>query len=724
MAKAKRILKENQQKEKRVVQAKRNFIVLAILSCLLCFLGYRSLNIYENVYGNANPTLESATGYQVDGTVYTLTDPENNILTFSIPEEAARGFYMYFVEPIGVDTTVTANLMYQGATIKHIETVIPAADSYIAFVFGNSNADKIEVSIDGNFNYASAVTEILFMNEDGQKQELLQNILAVLVVFIILSGICCRVSFIDTIITNIQEGIQNFIKNVGYKKKEILQDMEWLGISIVLGTIVWFIIEEFILKKDWTWSRNSLLFGTMVGVLGFLFYRYFRRKEVKFERMFLASGLVMGTVLAIILPLHLNLSWDDQIHYQNATVISHIKSNAISMSESDFYQSCFFPLLKNYGEWNLEEMANVLNDADSNVTASAEIPYVISYNSIVYFPVAFALFIVRGLGIPLSMCVVLGRMASAWFYFIVLYFGMKRLKTGKMVMAAVSLLPISLFIVSNYNYDYWLIAMTGYSIAYLVGEYQQPEKQLTVKDILLIFIPFILGSIAKPVYIPLLGLAAFLPKEKFRSVKFRRGYHGFFAGVVLCAILGFAVLLFGDVLGTGDVRGGTEVNAPMQIQYIISNPLEYTKTLLNFLKGYLSFSSIKWDLVDTAYIPVKEWLGIPVMISLVLICILDRDKEENKKIKWYLKASVPVLAFVTICCVATSMYVVFTPVGDVTVAGCSGRYIIPVILPFLLVLSRVGILTVPQTEKAKRWIECIAMLVTVILSGIMMTYFV
>ena len=36
--------------------------------------------------------------------------------------------------------------------------------------------------------------------------------------------------------------------------------------------------------------------------------------------------------------------------------------------------------------------------------------------------------------------------------------------------------------------------------------------------------------------------------------------------------------------GTGDTRGGEDVNSIEQIKYILSNPGEYTGALLNFLK--------------------------------------------------------------------------------------------------------------------------------------------
>ena len=54
--------------------------------------------------------------------------------------------------------------------------------------------------------------------------------------------------------------------------------------------------------------------------------------------------------------------------------------------------------------------------------------------------------------------------------------------------------------------------------------------------------------------------------------------------------MAFVIMLFDLLLKTifetskgGDVRGGAGVNPTEQILYIIHNPVEYTRTLLNFL---------------------------------------------------------------------------------------------------------------------------------------------
>lgn len=50
-----------------------------------------------------------------------------------------------------------------------------------------------------------------------------------------------------------------------------------------------------------------------------------------------------------------------------------------------------------------------------------------------------------------------------------------------------------------------------------------------------------------------------MPKKKFEKKKGIVAFRCFFCGIVICAIIGFAILIFGGGLGIGDTRGGEEI---------------------------------------------------------------------------------------------------------------------------------------------------------------------
>lgn len=715
-------MKNKKHMENKKIHWMRNAVILLVLFSIICFFEYRSLQMYQNTAVAQYMNLDETAGYNVEGTTYTPVDGQEHVLKYSVPEQTTRSVSVYFNSPVGVDLPVKMSYYYGGALVKEINTTIPAADAYCTVLNENLAADQVWISIEGSFDLASATSECIYVRDDGVYGRYVRILFVMWLVLMVVLGCAARLAVIENFINKFMDKCCNLWKAFKAGQKEYLRNGVLLLLGILLGNVIWMLLRKPCLGNAWSVTTGNILFGSMIGLAGGVLLFYGIRKKLHFETVYLVCTLVMGTVLAAILPLHLNVSWDDQIHFQTVAALSHPESSQISLSEQAYYQSCFSPQLKNAAVTDRGGLSTILNDK-TIASASVDTGYQIRPASVVYLPMSIAMFVGRGLGLPVEGYVILGRMASAWFYFIMFYLGMRHLKSGKLVMAACSLAPICLFEVSNYNYDYWPIAFIAYSMAYLLGEYQNKERTIRVKDIIIIFVSFLIGCVAKPVYVPLLGLAAFLPKTKFKTDRFKKCYYGFFITMVCLAAVGFIILIFGGFLGDGDMRGGTEVSVPGQIQYITSHFKNYCLVIFNFLKEYLSFNSIKMDLVDTAYIPRKEWLGSFVLIWTVIVAFLDRNWEENKKINCLVKVFVLPLAFITVWCVATALYITFTPVGNYTVNGCSGRYLMPILFPLMIVLSRIRFLVVPQPSKIKHWIDAGAFGISMVFAGIMMTAF-
>ncbi|MDY2607829.1 MAG: DUF2142 domain-containing protein [Lachnospiraceae bacterium] len=94
-----------------------------------------------------------------------------------------------------------------------------------------------------------------------------------------------------------------------------------------------------------------------------------------------------------------------------------------------------------------------------------------------------------------------------------------------------------------------------------------------------------------------------------------------------------------------------------------------------------------------------------------------------EKVGCGIKLVVLPLVLITVCCVATALYVTFTEVGATTVKGCQGRYLWPVMIPLFLTAGQIRVLTIPRSKIINRWIETVVMLVSIILAGCMMTEF-
>lgn len=86
--------------------------------------------------------------------------------------------------------------------------------------------------------------------------------------------------------------------------------------AMAAGNVIWAVLRPVCLKSAWSMTYTNILFGSMIGLITLLVLAYALCRHMKFETLYIACTLMMSMVLALSLPLHLNLSWDDQIHFQ------------------------------------------------------------------------------------------------------------------------------------------------------------------------------------------------------------------------------------------------------------------------------------------------------------------------------------------------------------------------------------------------------------------------
>ena len=708
-----------------VIHYSRNLAVLCVIAVLFGIIAYRSLNVYSQEKIIEYPADQSVTGYTVTDNNYVIADGDEHYIEYTFDVRNVRVLWINMSAEAAVDNHFEIDTFMDDKKVEHITTGVGQGQYAEKTYLNHKPINRIRFSTDQDISLESVYIEHLQKTTGGEEGPLRTKTVVLVILLIFVSCWLAKREKLERIISNCENGIKNAGVYLKQHPKQILLSALFYVLAGACGWLLRNIYFVVIRHGTWQWTVKSTIYGVVLGLLGYEIIKYlFITKKRTFEMLFLRCGVILCVGLTLLLPLRLNVSWDDQTHFINAAGASHLQNSTLTIAEEDFYYTCYLGQLKSYSMTEETRLKQILNDPSAQVAETTDEPVLINFRTVIYLPAILVFFFARGLGIPMSAMVVLGRLASALFYLIVIYLGMRHLKSGKMIMAAVALMPGAVFLVSNFNYDYWLIALVAYSIAYLIGEYQHPEKVLTVKDIVLIFGTFLVGILAKPVYIPLLGLAAFLPKEKFKSVKWRRIYRCFFGGVVVLAVIGFAVLIFGGGLGSGDMRGGEGVNAAGQIRYIMANPMKYTGLLLSYLRfQYLNMTMFKAFIVQTAYFWSIPALAMPCLIWLVAVTVLDRRKDDVRPVGCPIKIVVLPLAFISVCCVATALYVTFNEVGAATIEGCQGRYLWPIITPLFLTLGQIRFLTIPRNEKAERWIESGAMVISVILAGCMLTEF-
>ncbi|SCP95734.1 DUF2142 domain-containing protein [Anaerobium acetethylicum] len=421
--------------------------------------------------------------------------------------------------------------------------------------------------------------------------------------------------------------------------------------------------------------RWSLIFAVELALYVIFLYRRNIIRSV--EVLFLALILCTGGLFAFTLPVATNISWDDQIHFSNVVKQSYLTNCKYTQTDYDIIDIRYPTTYNmNEAEENLNKMKVLYND---EIVLSFDKDYGIFYSSLGYIPTALTMRVARTVGIPFGYVFVLGKLANLAVYAALCFYGMKRLKWGKMIFAIVALLPTNIFIATNYTYDYWVIGFIMLGMACLIGELQQPDKRLEKRDIAVMFGSLFLGMGPKAIYFPMIFLCLLLNKSKFKTEKQHRQYWLAVFGIAFFVALSFVFPFLFAGKGGNDLRGGTDVNSIEQVKFILFHPLQYTKILLHFFfADYFNIANAAKATSNMAYLG----LGSLSSISLILMTIaafLDRNSMDSRILNRKFRIVVLGCLFITASLIATAMYVSFTPVASDVINGCQHRYLMPMI---------------------------------------------
>lgn len=483
------------------------------------------------------------------------------------------------------------------------------------------------------------------------------------------------------------------LKDPQFRKQLLLDIIAVTAICIIS------VIAEYAYSKLVIGAPNSL--GTYFNRYRFLFiaaalfivYTLFRMRKKLFqhtERAFLIIALTCGFLIIYCGHTNTSVSWDDHIHYNSANSLIGLTEYTLTDMERLFhddvtnekyiFSSDFFNM-KYY-----KEHQQMYVDAEA---AGETTTYPSAYTNIIqklaYFPAAIFLAIGRLLQLPFYLRFMFGKIGNLLVYSFAIYFAIKKLKSGKMLMSALALLPTTIFIAANYSYDYWVISLSLLGFAYFYSEMQTPNEQLTSRNSVIMISALFLAFTPKAVYFPLLALLYFMPKKKFKNQK---EYHRYLIAVSLC--IGYLLLSFviPSIMSgpSTDLRGGDNVSGAEQVSFILHTPLTYTKTLLTFLKNYLSLGQTQSYTTFLAYYGAGNKYLL-VTIAIILYAFLDRSAANRYSSKSSFRLFSVVCCFCSVCLVATALYVAFTPVGLDTIKGCQPRYLLPILFPFLYILG-------------------------------------
>lgn len=436
----------------------------------------------------------------------------------------------------------------------------------------------------------------------------------------------------------------------------------------------------------------------------------------KIELGFLIAALTMGIAFIITMPL-VRTGFDEEAHLRNTFLLS-VNSQSAADDEiwemlntsdknnpyyhcdtADEYSEFYSYLNENanyFGTWDREEYTITPRHTSGLATFA-------------YAPVALVINICKIIKLGFADIIIAARTANLIFYALVMFFAIKRLKKGKILMALTALMPTSLFLASTVSYDPVVTSCIYLGLAYILNVMTDDKEKVVWWKAALAVVAMGYGCMAKAIYAPLVLIALFIPKDRYKDKKTRRIVIG---GVVLA----FAVLMLSFILpelisggGDGDIRGGNTSHGG-QMGAILSNPFTYGALLIKSVG-----TNILRYTIGPAALDILNLLGYGntiIAIDALLIFVLLTYSDDDRAMSLKARAGTAIMCLMSAILIWSALYLSYTEVGVTDhIAGVQGRYFIPMLVPLMMLVPSEKIKTGFAKDRIKY--NCVVFLIIV-----------
>lgn len=434
--------------------------------------------------------------------------------------------------------------------------------------------------------------------------------------------------------------------------------------------------------------------------------------NVKCEKIFLPVVLCLGIIYCFLIPVY--ATPDEPSHVDTAYRISN-KIMGYGDTDSPY------TLYKRVEDVDINPKTDVTVESYKNLydnffTFCQNNTLVETYGrnnlnnatEIFYFPAAVGLTVGRILNLGVTPTMFLGRLFTLIVTALLMFWGIKQIPFGKMILFTIALLPITLQQIMSFSYDAIIIGISYVYIGYCLKLAYTEEKIDVIEAAFLIGIIIMLVTCKGGVYLPLAFLIFLIP---IRKGKFTKKTFFFGTGVVLLVLLAFIKQNTGVFERLTSVQGAIVGGATMEelysFSYLLKNPVELIRIFEN------TFYEQGDSLLHTTLGGRLGWLNIQlqwiVTIGFLMLLIFCALKSRNEKQYVYAKDRVWI-GLICLGCfglVMLSMLVAWTPFGSDQILGVQGRYFLPFLGLVLVILRNKRLVYQEKNDRSLIFAGCI-----------------
>lgn len=413
-------------------------------------------------------------------------------------------------------------------------------------------------------------------------------------------------------------------------------------------------------------------------------------KDFSLEKLFVLIALFFGILFVFILPPFQSV--DEGMHFFRTYQISEGKfisqniegavGDEIPASLSKFYEM-YVPFIRNIDKKT--GISDIKRDLLFPLNKEEKV-FTRFTNTSLYSPVCYisqlpGVIAGKIAGLSLGGLYYLGRISNLISYCLLVFFALRITPFFKCPMFLLALMPMSLSLAGAYTCDVAVLGLNFLWMAVILKVMTLPQKvTFSNKWVIILAVLGLLISLSKS-YILLLPLIFLLPPKFFNT---KKDYFISTLGILAVAIAGLAFWSF-CIRGLSLDMNNSFANSAMQMEFIKSHPFAYifvliktffvkTPRLLITMIGVLGWQDTKLDWIT--------YIAYPFLMYFA-VCA---DNFDFKPEKWQ-KILIWIVLIAGTIITYTSLYIMWSPVGNSVILGLNGKYFIPLMLPLCLIFK-------------------------------------
>ena len=325
------------------------------------------------------------------------------------------------------------------------------------------------------------------------------------------------------------------------------------------------------------------------------------------------------------------------------------------------------------------------------------------YSPFAYIPQSLGISVARIFTKNAAVLFYAGRLAMFAFSLVLIYYSIKLIPTGKRTILIMCLFPMFMQEMISYSCDALINTSSVFLIAYILHVCEK-KQVMTPKDKLIIGFTCFIIAMCKIVYLPLVLAVFIIPKEKFKDKKAAWLYKILTAGISVVSNLVWLLISSSYMVETNPGVSPFE-----QVKYVITNPFSFMATIFRTIaaKGAMWAVTMAGCRLGSLCVNVS-YVAIVCILLILVFDFFIRTKEEKYIVSKMGKILICLVLFSILMLTFASLYVQWTPYMKKIIDGVQGRYFIPFICWFVLVIGKIKV-NIDNVSLAKIYLPVLIM---------------